>query len=77
MFKPSTYLVVTYFLTYAPIYMTYFITDELPRWNHSLTQLMFIHNWATTGIQLMVYWVGAGSLSSSFTEAHFSPYVVN
>jgi len=31
MFKPSTYLVITYFLTYATIYMTYFITDELPR----------------------------------------------
>jgi hypothetical protein len=31
MFKASTYQVITYFLTYAPIYVTYFITDELPR----------------------------------------------
>jgi hypothetical protein len=27
MYKPSTYLVVTYFPTYLPIYETYFITE--------------------------------------------------
>jgi hypothetical protein len=31
MYKPSTYLVVTYFPTYLPIYDTYFLQNWLPR----------------------------------------------
>jgi hypothetical protein len=33
MYKPSTYLVVTYFPTYLPTYETYFLESWLPRWN--------------------------------------------
>jgi hypothetical protein len=54
MYKPSTYLVVTYFPTYRAIYETYFLQNWLPRWNQILTQLKFIHNWVITGIQWMV-----------------------
>jgi len=56
MYKPFTYLVVTYFQTYLPIYETYFLQNWLPRWNQILTQLSFIHNWVLTGIQWMVHW---------------------
>jgi hypothetical protein len=87
-YKPSTYLVITFFLpiylymkpswylfsylstyiwdvfaiyfpTYLPISETYFLQNWLPRWNHILTQLRFIHNWVISGIQWMVR---AGSL---------------
>jgi hypothetical protein len=44
MYKPSTCLVVIYFHTYVPIYKTYLLQNRLPRWNHILTQLGFIHN---------------------------------
>ncbi len=57
MYKLSTYhLVVIYFLTYLPIYETPFLPNWLPRWNHTLTHLRFIHNWIITGIQWMVCW---------------------
>jgi hypothetical protein len=56
MYKPSTYLVVTYFPTYLPMYETYLLQNWLPRWNQILTQLKFIHNWVITGIQWMVCW---------------------
>jgi hypothetical protein len=58
----STYiwnLFVTYFSNYLPICGTYFLQNWLPRWNHTLTQLRFIHNWVISGIQWMVR---AGSL---------------
>ncbi len=42
MYKPSTYLVVTYFPTYLPMYETFFLQNWLPRWNQILTQLRFI-----------------------------------
>jgi len=29
MYKPSTHLVITYFLTYLPIYETYFLQNRL------------------------------------------------
>jgi len=51
MYKPSTYLVVTYFCNlcmyvcmYVCMYETYFLQNWLPRWNQMLTQLRFIHN---------------------------------
>jgi len=44
MYKPSTYLVVTYFPTYLPIYETYFLQNWLPKFNQILTQLRFSHN---------------------------------
>jgi len=59
MYKPSNYLVVTYFPTYLPMCEDYFLQNWLPSWNQILTQLKFIHNWVITGIQWMV---GAGSL---------------
>jgi hypothetical protein len=65
MYKPSTYLVVAYFLTYLP---TYLYMRPIPyknwlrRWNQILTQLRFIHNWVIMGIQWMVRWWGTGSL---------------
>jgi hypothetical protein len=49
MYNPFTYLVVAYFLTYLPIFQTYFLQKWLPRWNQILTQLRFIHNWVITG----------------------------
>jgi hypothetical protein len=52
-YKPSNYLVVIYLPTYK--YETYFLANWLPRWNHILTQLKFIHNWVITGIQWMVW----------------------
>jgi hypothetical protein len=55
MYKPSTYLVITYFPTYLPIYETYFLHNWLPRWNQMLTQLMFIHNLVIIGIQWMLH----------------------
>jgi hypothetical protein len=42
MYKPSMYLLVTYFPTYVPIYKTYFLQNWLPRWNQILTQVRFI-----------------------------------
>jgi hypothetical protein len=56
MYKPSLYLVITYFPTYLHIYETYFLQNWLPRWNQILTQLRFIHIWVITGIQWMVHW---------------------
>jgi hypothetical protein len=44
MYKPFTYLVVTYFPTYLLIYDTYFMQNWLPGLNQILTQLRFIHN---------------------------------
>jgi len=42
MYKPSTYQVITYFfLTYVPMYETYFLQKWSPRWNQILTQLRF------------------------------------
>jgi hypothetical protein len=58
MYIPSTYLAIAYFLTYLPIWETYFLQYWLPRWNQILTQLRFIHNWVMTGIQWMVHWRG-------------------
>ncbi len=37
MYKPFTYLVVTYFATYVPMYETYFLQNWLPRGNQILT----------------------------------------
>ncbi len=80
MYKLSTYLVVIYFLTYLPIYETSFIPNWLPRWNHTLTHLRFIHNWITTGIQWMVCWwvlvhccSMLSPLSGSFACLDFGP----
>jgi hypothetical protein len=56
MYKPSIYLVVTYFLTYLPTHETYFLQNWLPSWNQILTQLRFIHNWIITDIQWTVCW---------------------
>jgi hypothetical protein len=56
MYKPSTYLVVTYFPTYLPVSETYFFQNWLPTWNQRLTQLRFIHNWVIVGIQWRVHW---------------------
>jgi len=42
MYKPSTYLVVTYFLTYLPMYEAYFLQNLLAMWNQILAQLRFI-----------------------------------
>jgi hypothetical protein len=36
MYKPSTYLVITYFPTYLAIVKTYFLQNWLPRWNQIL-----------------------------------------
>ncbi len=38
------------------LYETYFLQNWLPRWNQTLTQLKFIHNWVITSIQWMVQW---------------------
>jgi hypothetical protein len=35
-YKPSTYIVVTYFPTCLPIYETYFLQTWLPRWNQNI-----------------------------------------
>jgi hypothetical protein len=43
-YKPSTHLIFTYFLSYIPIYITYFLHNGLLRWNQILTQLRFIRN---------------------------------
>jgi len=56
MYKPSGYLIVTYFPTYLAIYGTYCLQNWLRRWNKILTQLRFIHNWVITGIQWLVHW---------------------
>ncbi len=58
MYKPSPYLVGTYFPTYLPTYETYFLQNWLPRWNWILTQLRFIHEWVLMGVQWMVRWWG-------------------
>jgi hypothetical protein len=45
MYKPSTYLVVTYFSTYLPTYaLDLFPTELVAKVNQRLTQLRFIHN---------------------------------
>jgi len=44
MYKPSAYLVVTYFSTYLLKYETYLLQNWLPRWNQILIELKFIHN---------------------------------
>jgi hypothetical protein len=63
MYKPSTYLVITYFPTYLPIYETYFLTKLVTKVKPNLTQLKFIHNWVIMGIQWMDgVLVGASSL---------------
>jgi hypothetical protein len=49
MYKPSTYVIITYFPTYLPRRETYFLQTWLPRWNQILTQLRFIHNWVING----------------------------
>jgi hypothetical protein len=54
MYKPSTYLIVTYFPIYLSIYDTYFLHHWLPTGNQILAQLRFIHNWVIMGIQWMV-----------------------
>jgi hypothetical protein len=41
MYKPSTYLVVTYFPTYLPIYGAYFLQNGLPRWNQNINPVEF------------------------------------
>ncbi len=56
MYNPFTFLVVAYFLTYLPIFETYFLQQLLPRWNQILTQLRFIHSWVVMGVQWMVHW---------------------
>jgi hypothetical protein len=53
MYKPSTYLVVTYFPTYPPIYVTYFLI---------LIQLRFIHNLSNNKHPVDGALVGAGSI---------------
>ncbi len=45
MYKPSTHLVITYFLPIYIYMITYFVQNWFPRWNQILTQLRFIHNW--------------------------------
>ncbi len=62
MYKPSTYLVVTYFPTYLPIYDTYFLQNWLPRFNQILTQLRF----TTSNSGHLVD--GAGSLWPDFVD---------
>jgi len=46
----ETFLLLTYFPTYLPIYRTYFFHNGLQRWNHILTQLKFIHNRVITSV---------------------------
>jgi hypothetical protein len=62
MYKPSTYLVITYFPTYLPMFESYFLYNWLPRWNRILTQvevhLHLSNNWHPVDGAL----VGAGSL---------------
>jgi hypothetical protein len=60
MYKPSSYLVITYFPTYLPKCETYFLQNWLPRWNQILTQLRFIHNWVLPGI---IQWMVHGLVS--------------
>jgi hypothetical protein len=43
MYKPSTYLVSTYFPTYLPTYKTYFLQNWLLRWNQILTNSIEVH----------------------------------
>jgi hypothetical protein len=54
MYKPTTYLVVTYFPTYLFIFRTYFLVNGLPRQNQILTQI--------SGHPVDRVLVGAGSL---------------
>jgi hypothetical protein len=70
-YNPRLALVVTCFLIYVPIYETYFIQNQLPRWNQILTQLRFMHNWVISGIQGMGHWWGlvhCGQESGSFVK---------
>jgi hypothetical protein len=72
MYRPSTYLAVTYFPTYLPIYGTYYLQNWLPRWNQILSQLTFIHNWVLMGIMKL------GDMSKSiisFLIFTFSPKI--
>jgi len=56
-YKPSPYLLVTYFPTYLCTYHTYFLRNP---WFQDetkvLTQLRFIHNWVIMDFQWMLYW---------------------
>jgi hypothetical protein len=74
MYKPSTYLVITYFPTYLPTYETYFLHKWLPRWSQKLTQLRFIQNWVIKGNS---GWCTGGSWFTVATdidiEAHNHP----
>jgi hypothetical protein len=43
MYKPFTYLVITYFPTYLGIYETYFLQNWSPRWNQISTNSVEVH----------------------------------
>jgi hypothetical protein len=68
MYKACNYLVITYFLTYLPIYEIYFVQNWLPTWNQILTQLWINHNWVIMGTEWMVYWFTMAKERQKYTE---------
>ncbi len=61
MYKPSTYLVITYFPTYLPIYKTYFLRNWLPQVKQNLNSVEVHPQLSNSGHPLDGALVGAGS----------------
>jgi hypothetical protein len=62
MYKPSTYLVVTYFPTYLPIYETYFLQNWLPKVKPNINSVKVHPQLSNNGHPVDGELVGAGSL---------------
>jgi hypothetical protein len=62
MYKPSTYLLITYFPTYLPIYETYFPTESVTKVKPNLNSGEVHPELSNTGHPVDGALVGAGSL---------------
>jgi hypothetical protein len=66
MYKPSIYLVITYFPTYLPTYETYFLQNWYPRWNENINSVEVHPQLSNNRHPVDGALVGAGSLWPCF-----------
>jgi hypothetical protein len=66
LFNPSTYLVITYFPTYLPMYETYFLQNWLPRSNQRFNSFEVHPQLSNNGHPMDGVLVGAGSIVAHF-----------
>jgi hypothetical protein len=71
MYKPPSYLVVTYFPTYLARYETYFLQSCLPRWNQMLINSVEVH--PQVGTYLPTYLPGGVFIGLPMTGYSRSP----